>query len=1226
MFFPHLSPQLFPLYSKKVLRALSKWDNARTLCLRDISLTTQSVENEFQIFSKTTSGMALPTPNVFETNVFSVLEEAKMMQFTHDCIHIYENELRPSVEEQKTKKELVKDISKIISKIFPETLLEPKIFTFGSYASDLSLTGSSDIDICIAFKGFENIHDNNIHSRILEMIRKEMNPKIIPVEYSHLEPQSKSVGRTRFPILTVHDSKRNLDCDLCVANYLGIVNTRMISTYLMVDQTMLKYYNACIDIHIKNRVKMLIYIVKSWAKRRRISSASEGSLASYSYVLMTLHFLQAIEVLPSLQQLAMSETLSTNICVEDISRPHHVQTYDTKYFNNLEKLPFVWKSSDIEKVSKFTVGHLVFMFFEYYAKHFNFDDHVISIRRGNGSVLRKNVLRNSQTIISIEDPFEHRDLGCVVSNEMGPLIVSEFKRAFEILSNGGSIQEVLLERVGVHSRNIYDEKKDFSGYEDHLPLELVAKMIQKGELFQGELRVNKKKYREAYVTVVGGPFKKDIFIDELKNRNRAMHGDVVAIRVEEKKSVAGSVMKMMKTQDASHEDREQLDYGTSTNVPSEEKKTYQGIVVAILKKKSPSIFPCILMDNTENKDIRWLIPLDRCYPKLRISVSEFNNKFNSKLFLLEEGIFLVKMTPWNKNIKFPRGTLLGCLGFRKDLWSLKRALLLQFFPNMYDHLFSKKEILAEKETGKEASNPKDVLNENDQVETKITDDGFNGDTSDNLIQVEDWSQSRRIFTIDPTHAKDLDDAIAIKPIYESNSEITDWNRKPYEKAQQFLITVAIADVSLYVPLNSPMDKKAKSQGTSIYLMNSVEHMLDPYLSQNLCSLHEGVNRYALAVEFIIDRETCEIMKESVKFNRCIMKSCCRLDYNKTQKMILHYHKNKFKGFVENQMDPIIKFGLETDEVPCVYGNFTLDEIYEDVQIFNELSQKLRRQRAENGNVFLSDMKLNFESDKFGFPVMVSKDEHNESHILIEEMMILANKLVAKALYDYFGESTLLRIHSAPKIDKWSEVVACLAEYIYKWKIENLSNEGEEKRRGEKLIVLSMLEKCLKQNIEGIQENERPITLQQVMNTLIAQTEQHTSLKQVVQYLLLKEMQLAKYATVEDCKNIKPATENDMELQQNPERFQQKYESTWHFALCNEFYTHFTSPIRRYADLIVHRQLIQMMKEKNMLELGQSKEDVLAFRERTFLSSQQISVIAEHLNDQAYKAHYLQGFG
>ena len=84
----------------------------------------------------------------------------------------------------------------------------------------------------------------------------------------------------------------------------------------------------------------------------------------------------------------------------------------------------------------------------------------------------------------------------------------------------------------------------------------------------------------------------------------------------------------------------------------------------------------------------------------------------------------------------------------------------------------------------------------------------------------------------------------------------------------------------------------------------------------------------------------------------------------------------------------------------------------------------------------------------------------------------------------------------------------------------------------------------------------------------------------------------------------------------------QFDNTWHFALSKEFYTHFTSPIRRYADLVVHRFLLQMIREQRQKELNVSQETILSKRE-TSMSAQEISTIAEHLNDQAYRARLLQ---
>ena len=1288
---PALSHHIFVFYERHVLSWLKLWEEVRSLCLRETSLgqlkrkkvatsvspSTLSVsENEGYISSseseqsrdslvnitdkiqsqliidgemendlKVINEESVKTPEILKEEA----EKFSVYQLSNDCQTLFENTLNPTDEERKAKVELVQEITSIIKTLFEKNQSmvtePPKIFTYGSYASDLSLRGASDIDMCVSFDGLENIQENNkLQGRLLEMIRKEMdgrNKNDQSMQFPHLKSQNQEVVRSsRVPILKVHDSKRNLDCDLCVATYLGVVNTKMISTYIQSDQRMLNYYkekNLISSISVsENRIKILLYIIKKWAKQRHINDPPGGSLSSYSYVLMTIQFLQTLDILPSLQAMLVDEKLSKQFVSEDIAKPHHVNAYNTKYFCNLEKLATLWKASDPEKAASYSVGKLLYLFFEFYAKRFNFDNQTISIKSGF-PIQKKKISSSSQTIISIEDPFEGRDLGTVVSDEMGPTIVSEFRRAFEILSSGGSLDDILEQREGIKQVNIYQMKKDLD-YEEHMDLTEVEEMLKKGELFRGEFRVNKKRFlQEAYVTVEGGVFNKDIFIEGMKNRNRAMHGDIVAIKIQKKKVVAGSVM--------GNSEKELEDSSSNNEISNNEEESgnhlVSGVVVAILKKKSPSVFPCTMMETDDIRGFRWMIPLSKEFPKLMVRLDEFESKFSAKSVTLEEAIFVVEMQPWGAKANFPRGKLVGCIGMKKDLWSLKRALLLQHCPKLFDNIFSqrKQDRDAEKEitttsssvalaqstnmahsvagsiVSQSALDSDKITNRSDYTPNQITNIGdtisdikLENQAKDELIEIQDWRDTKRIFTIDPTQSRDLDDAIAIEPIFENGlTNSTHPYRRPYEGAKKFLVTVAIADVSQFVPENSPIDKEARKRATSVYLINSVEHMLDPSLSQNLCSLHGGVNRFAIAVEFIIDRETGDVDMDSVKFNRCMMKSCCRLDYNRAQKMIVHYNNRKFSGF--NQSESLVKFGLETGEVPATYGQFTLDEIYEDIQIFNELSQRLRKQRADNDSIFLTNEQLHFECDQDGrgFPMKVLVDEHNESHILIEEMMLVANQLAAMSLYKHFGDAAFLRIHSSPKIEKIAMTVGVLADRICKWKIQNANKPGIEiEAENDKSKILNLLTTFLNQSPElATKKDKSTVTIQFILNSLIEVTEGYPVLKNVVQHILLREMQLAKYAIVGDCGKAS-----------------KKYENTWHFALGKEFYTHFTSPIRRYADLVVHRSLLQMLRENKMKGMKLSEETILSRREIS-LSNEELSNLAEHINDQAYRARLVQ---
>ncbi|KAL9644295.1 hypothetical protein ABK040_005756 [Willaertia magna] len=1200
---PSLTFHIAKFYERNVLCWMKQIDEVRHLALRETSLgpfvkrsTDESEINEdavveegeedttimetmkSEIEKQIITATSEQTIKIEESTVITKDVELSLLQksnyirkldLTNEMLELYEDKLKPTPEEEKLKLELIKDIEQICNELFTSEeskdigVSPPKVYHYGSSANGLNLRGS-DIDICIKFEELDNIQDNNkVQSRLLGLIRKSLDNDKFKERFPYLRAKEEVI-RSRVPILKIHDGKRNLDCDICIQMFMGVVNSKLIQTYMQVD----------------DRIKPLIFNIKKWAKQRHINDPPSGSLSSYSYVLMIIQYLQSLDIVPSLQNLVVDK--EQLISKEDIPLPHNVNAYNTKYFGNLQKLHEIWQPSNQEQTKSLLLGDLLFGFFEYYATKFNFDNQTISIK--NGKPVPKKM---SNTIISLEDPFELRDLGGVISNEMGPVIVNEIKRAYEILLNGGKLSDLIEEREGITAVNIYQMRNQID-YEEHIDLEEIQKGLEKGELFKGEIRINKKRFVEAYVTVEG--MKKDVLIDGLNARNRAMHGDTVVIKINSQKRVAGSVMNAIKEgEEGSVEESETTkpqEENTTTAITEETQHVNSddvivtGTVVAVLKKKSPVFFACTLLSQDEiGKGYRWLIPIDKAYPKIMVNFDEFEVAFNTRSSEMEQCLFVVEaIYPWKRNQSYPKGRLLGTLGLRRDLWSQKRAILLQHLPNLFDNILSKRKEDRNRESTMKVEQVKDAkimesIQDNtpslstSELSSDKTYSNIELNNEEILKEYKDW-RNRRIFTIDPTTSRDLDDAVAIEQIEEG----------------KYLVTVAIADVSRFVKEGDASDIEARKRATSVYLVNSVEHMLDPSLSQNLCSLHPGVNRFALSVEFIID-DKCNIDQQSIHFERTLIKSCCRLDYDRVQKII--------ESQKEENKDDTKFYGLTKEEIPEVYGDFKFEDVCKDVLRFNELAQKVRHIRATTGSIFLANEQLRFDCNENGYPTSFQNDEHNESHILIEEFMLIANELAATALYNHFGKSAFIRFHSSPKREKWTLTVAILAINICRFKKEIIakqqpSNMEEEnlKIEREKLFIFDML-----RNIE--------IPIQVVINQLVENTSKYSYLQRTVQHILLREMQLAQYSTVGACENTET--------------------KTWHFALGKQYYTHFTSPIRRYADLIVHRSLLTMLRDQKSGTITTEKDE----RQPTSLTYQELTELAEHINDQAYRARLAQ---
>jgi ribonuclease R len=197
-------------------------------------------------------------------------------------------------------------------------------------------------------------------------------------------------------------------------------------------------------------------------------------------------------------------------------------------------------------------------------------------------------------------------------------------------------------------------------------------------------------------------------------------------------------------------------------------------------------------------------------------------------------------------------------------------------------------------------------------------------------------------TIDPVDARDFDDALSVQAIGDGWWEIG----------------VHIADVAHFVEKDSPLDKEAFRRATSVYLPDRVLPMLPEHLSNLLCSLRPDEDKYAFSAIFEINRQG---KVRDYWIGRTVMRSNRRFTYEEVQEMIE---------------------GAEGDHK-------------EELMLFNEIAQNLRKARFKKGAINFSSQEVRFRLDEHGKPIGIIVKESKEAHQLIEEFMLLANRTVAE---------------------------------------------------------------------------------------------------------------------------------------------------------------------------------------------------------------------------------------
>ncbi len=311
---------------------------------------------------------------------------------------------------------------------------------------------------------------------------------------------------------------------------------------------------------------------------------------------------------------------------------------------------------------------------------------------------------------------------------------------------------------------------------------------------------------------------------------------------------------------------------------------------------------------------------------------------------------------------------------------------------------------------------------------------------------------RKLFTvtIDGDNSKDFDDAISLEAVRNG-----------------FKLYVHIADVSAFVRKGSPLDLEAARRGTSFYLGNHVVPMLPELLSNELCSLQEGVERLSLSAELGFDK-TGRLTSQS--FHRGIIKVDKRLTYSSAHGFATSGRRKKLDRLMLSMYD----FAVVLKERRMLQGRLDLN---------------------------LTDSEFIYEGNTL---VDLIATQRLKSHIIIEEFMLSANEAVSKALREK-NLPTLYRIH------------------------ENISIE--------KLAALKKFLQTLSIPFRG--GDNVGVALQEVIDRVHGRDDE-----EVVNYIILKSLMQAYYGV----------------------------EPLGHFGLGFRDYTHFTSPIRRYPDLIVHRCL------------------------------------------------------
>ena len=458
----------------------------------------------------------------------------------------------------------------------------------------------------------------------------------------------------------------------------------------------------------------------------------------------------------------------------------------------------------------------------------------------------------------------------------------------------------------------------------------------------------------------------------------------------------------------------------------------QGRVIRILRRAKTHFVGTIEIE----RGIIFVIPDDkRMYMDILIPQDVNQNAENGDKVLVE-------MEPWHDERKNPEGKVLRIIG-KKGLHNteMESIVLERGFDPIY---------------------PADVLKEAEDLEIE--------ERTIKPEEIVNRKDMRGVFTgtIDPSDAKDFDDALSVRKLENGNFEVG----------------IHIADVSHYVKEGSALDQEARRRSLSVYLVDRTIPMLPHVLSNDLCSLNPNEDKLTFSVIF-------EMTPNGKIINRWFGKTII----------------NSNKRFTYEEAQGI----LDTGE-----GLY-----FEQLKILDDLAKILREEKIKKGAIEFEQQEVKFVLDENGKPLSVYKKDRLDTHKLVEDWMLLANREVAEFIFKehkatHSKDISVYRVHDVP--DR------------------------------EKLTELSIFLKALGYELDAKKKYVTPYDIQKIL--IEVKGDPNESL---IKTATIRSMAKAVYST----KNI------------------------GHFGLAFEYYTHFTSPIRRYPDLIVHRILNGVLQNKKI---------------------------------------------
>lgn len=586
---------------------------------------------------------------------------------------------------------------------------------------------------------------------------------------------------------------------------------------------------------------------------------------------------------------------------------------------------------------------------------------------------------------------------------------------------------------------------DGAVFPPYLENTLIQIGIQNGSYFKGKLRISESScfFGEIRGKFDGHSFER-IYIPGRTNLNRAIHDDIVAV------DLLPVTLWRGKRKDVSPDEQ------TSEMEAIEQGFQPCGRVVGIIEQKRRAY--CGSIDEKELEKLKstsssgslsvLFQPKDNRIPKIRITTKNLDHLKDKRLSVV--------IDEWSEYRSFPSGHYIEVLGTIGDKDTEAKVILMENDIPHYDFSSAVYDCLPKGEWS----------------------------VSEEEVAVRLDLRDLCVMSVDPLGCRDIDDALHCRIVNGDHLEVG----------------VHIADVTYFLHENTPMDDEAAKRSTSVYLVDRRINMLPQLLTENLCSLVEGEDRYAFSILWEFDKDL-NVVRDW--YGKTIIRSRAALYYGDAQKMIDDLHDRS--------------------------------EMASSLRQLMRISKYFKEKREADGALFLASEEFKFKIDNDHVnPTDMHHYQTFEANSMIEEWMLYANAAAATKVYSTYPRWTLLRRHQRP------------AEGAF----DNL-NDALQKRA--KVLL----------------DDTTSLTLNQSLERCVDLNDSYFN--RLIRILTTRCLRQAEYFS----SGTVPV-----------EEFR-------HFGLAMPLYTHFTSPIRRYADVIVHRQLAAALKISSISETHLNAETMEA---------------------------------